>query len=103
MGCHSPLELPPPPAPIAAAKRAARVHWQRFAQFWAEKGPKRYKDLGMGIEKRPPELHLPQAALGRLLAARSGYGDFAWYHERFEHDDALLTCSCGRRKEPTHL
>jgi len=77
MGCHSPLELPPPSASIAAAKRAARVRWQWFAQFWAEKGPERYKDLGMGIEKRPPELHLPRAALGRLLAARSGYGDFA--------------------------
>ena len=104
MGCYAPLELPPPPASLAAAKRAAqRVHWRCFAQFWAEKGPKRYKDLGIGIEKRPPELHLPRAALGRLLAARSGHGDFAEYHERFKHDDALLTCSCGRRKEPSHF
>ncbi|ODM20665.1 hypothetical protein SI65_03718 [Aspergillus cristatus] len=104
MGCYAPLELPPPPASLAAAKRAAqRVHWQCFAQFWAEKASKRYKDLGIGIEKRPPELQLPRAALGRLLAARSGHGDFAEYHERFKHDDALLTCSCGRRKEPSHF
>ncbi|ODM16230.1 hypothetical protein SI65_08326 [Aspergillus cristatus] len=60
MGCHAPLELPPPPASIAAAKRAAqRVHWRCFAQFWAEKAPERYKALGIAIEKRPPELQLP--------------------------------------------
>ena len=103
-GCQASLELPPPPASLAAAKRAAqREHWQCFAQFWAEKASKRYKDLGIGIEKRPPELQLPRATLGRLLAARSGHGDFAEYHERFKHDDALLTCSCGRRKEPSHF
>ena len=104
MGCHAPPELPPPPASIAAAKRAAqRVYWQCFAQFWAEKAPERYKNFGINIEKRPPELLLPRAALGRLLAARSGHGDFAEYHERFKHKDALLTCSCGRRKEPSHF
>ncbi|KAM4066292.1 reverse transcriptase (RNA-dependent DNA polymerase) [Hirsutella rhossiliensis] len=27
------------------------------------------------------------------------HGDFADYHERLNHDDARLTCSCGRRKE----
>ncbi|EQL04246.1 hypothetical protein G6O67_007120 [Ophiocordyceps sinensis] len=31
------------------------------------------------------------------------HGDFADYHERFNHDDARLTCVCGRRKEPNHL
>src|SRR5699024_8981466 len=34
---------------------------------------------------------------------RSDHGDFAEYHERFKHDEALLTCSCGRRKEPAHF
>ncbi|ODM17527.1 hypothetical protein SI65_07202 [Aspergillus cristatus] len=92
MGCQAPLEQPPPPASIAAAKRAAwRVHWQHFTQYWADKAPTRYKNLGIGLEKRPPELLLPRAALGSLLAARSGHGDFAEYHELFKHDDALLT------------
>lgn len=60
LGCHAPLQLPPPPASIAATKQAAqRVHWQRFAQYWSNKAPKRYKDLGIGLEKRPPELCLP--------------------------------------------
>src|SRR5699024_8741070 len=104
IGCHAALEPHPPPASIAATKRAAqRIHWHAFVQFWAEKAPKRYKDLRIGLEKRPPELFLPRAALGCLLAARSGHGDFAEYHERFKHDDALLTCSCGRRKEPFHF
>ena len=79
------------------------MHWQVFTHFWSGKAPKRYKDLGIGLEKHPSELLLPRAALGRLLAARSGHGDFAEYHERFKHDDALLTCSCGRRKEPSHF
>ena len=104
LGCQAPPGRPLPPASIAAAKRAAqRVHWQCFAQFWVEKAPVRYRDLGIGLEKRPPELHLPRPALGRLLAARSGHGDFAEYHERFKHEDALLTCSCGHRKEPSHF
>ena len=79
------------------------MHWRAFTQYWSENAPKQYKDVGIGLEKWPPELLLPCAALCRLLAARSGHGDFAEYHERFKHDDALLTCSCGRRKEPFHL
>ncbi|ODM14248.1 hypothetical protein SI65_10327 [Aspergillus cristatus] len=74
-----------------------------LAQFWSDKAPKRYKDLGIGLEKRPLELLLPRAALGRLLAARSVHGDFAEYHECFKHEDAPLTCSCSRRKEPSHF
>ncbi|WPJ65055.1 hypothetical protein SMAC4_13862 [Sordaria macrospora] len=29
-------------------------------------------------------------------------GDFKDYHERFEHEDALLTCFCGSWKNPFH-
>ncbi|ODM21265.1 hypothetical protein SI65_04318 [Aspergillus cristatus] len=104
MGCHAPLEFPLSPASIAAAKRAAqRVHWQVFAQYWTDEAPKRYKDLKIGLEKHPPELLLPQAALGRLLTARSSHGDFAEYHECFKQENALLTCSRGCREEPSHL
>ncbi|ODM19767.1 hypothetical protein SI65_04753 [Aspergillus cristatus] len=61
LGCHAPLELPAPPASIAAAKWAAhRVHWQAFAQYWMDKAPKRYKDLKIGLERRPPELSYPK-------------------------------------------
>ncbi len=41
--------------------------------------------------------------MGRLLAARSGHGDFADYNEIFNHEDALLTCSCGALKAPEHF
>ena len=56
MGCQASVELPPPPASIAAAKQAAqRVYWRCFAHNsrW-KKALKRYKDLILGIEKRPP-------------------------------------------------
>ena len=43
-------------------------------------------------------------SVGRVLAARSAYGDFAdYYHERFGHDEAeLMYNKCGRRKSPLH-
>ncbi|KAI0993033.1 hypothetical protein K3495_g15151, partial [Podosphaera aphanis] len=52
---------------------------------------------------RPKELELPRATLGRILASRSGHGDFAKYHEAFKHPDANLYCRCGRRKDPVHF
>ena len=60
MGCQAHLGFPLPPASIAATKRAAqRVHWRAFTQYWSQNAPKRYRDLRIGLEKRPPELHLP--------------------------------------------
>ena len=50
-----------------------------------------------------PELDLPRSTLHRLLAIRSTHGDFSWYHRKFNHEDAKLTCSCGRPKDPEHL
>lgn len=46
---------------------------------------------------------LNRAALGRVLAARSGHGDFAEYHQKFRHEDADLLCRfCEAEKSPTH-
>ncbi|KAI0997939.1 hypothetical protein K3495_g10249 [Podosphaera aphanis] len=39
---------------------------------------------------------------GRLLAARSGHGDFAEYHREFKHTEAEIYCSCGQEKSPEH-
>jgi len=51
MGCLATPKHPLPPAPIAAAKRAAqRVHWLSFAHLWSERVPKRYKDLVLDLE-----------------------------------------------------
>ncbi|KAL5604481.1 uncharacterized protein BROUX77_004667 [Berkeleyomyces rouxiae] len=39
-----------------------------------------------------------------VLTALSGHGDFAAYHRRFEHEDAVLSCSlCGLETAPEHV
>lgn len=50
----------------------------------------------------PPELHLPRTILHRLLAERSGHGDFTEYHERFGHD-ARPQCKCGKPRTQGHF
>ena len=73
-------------------------------KLWKTVAPQHYRDLGIDFSPcRPKELSLPRATLGRILASRSGHGDFADYHERFNHDDAFLLCQCGARKAPLHF
>lgn len=75
----------------------AQTHWQSVA-------PQAYQDLEITtFPRRPEELKLPRPVLGRLLAARSKHGDFADYHERFNHQDTHLLCRCGTRKSPIHF
>ncbi|KAL5612567.1 uncharacterized protein BROUX77_002723 [Berkeleyomyces rouxiae] len=39
-----------------------------------------------------------------VLTALSGHGDFAAYHRRFEHEDAVLSCLlCGADTSPEHI
>ncbi|KAL5606463.1 uncharacterized protein BROUX77_003656 [Berkeleyomyces rouxiae] len=39
-----------------------------------------------------------------VLTALSGHGDFAAYHRRFEHEDAVLSCPlCGADTSPEHI
>ncbi|KAI1007378.1 hypothetical protein K3495_g852 [Podosphaera aphanis] len=52
---------------------------------------------------RPKELELPRSTLGRILATRTGHGDFAEYHDRFRHPEANMNCLCGHRKSPLHF
>ncbi|KAL5604160.1 uncharacterized protein BROUX77_004346 [Berkeleyomyces rouxiae] len=41
--------------------------------------------------------------IGTLMAAISGHGDFATYHQRFEHTGAAHDCpGCGQEKTPWH-
>ena len=40
--------------------------------------------------------------LHRLLAERSGHGDFEEYQERFGHED-YTPCRCGRAKTVSHF
>ncbi|OJD27482.1 hypothetical protein ACJ73_01121 [Blastomyces percursus] len=72
--------------------------------YWASLKKDVYRGVGVLMTKGPPpELALPRKHLGHLLAARTGHGDFAAYHQRWNHQDALLTCSCGRDKTPEHF
>jgi ribonuclease HI len=99
--------LPEPPDAIPTLAYLRRVAKQRprdaFKAWWESSTPERYEALDLKATASPKELSLPRAPLHHLLAARSHHGDFADYHERFNHDDAQLNCSCGRRKAPDHL
>ncbi|EGU72536.1 hypothetical protein FOXB_16956, partial [Fusarium oxysporum f. sp. conglutinans Fo5176] len=90
---------------LAYLRRIARQKpKEAFEAWWSTSAPEQYRRLNLKATTGcPPELLLPRAALHHLLAARSLHGDFAAYHERFDHDDARLVCSCGRRKAPDHI
>ncbi|KAJ2970286.1 hypothetical protein NQ176_g8262 [Zarea fungicola] len=102
----SSMPIPPEATPtLAFLRKVARQRpREAFAVWWRNAVPERYQQLDLQATNRcPPELRLPRAALHHLLAARSHHGDFADYHERFHHDDARTTCTCGRRKSPSHI
>ena len=90
---------------VARAKSSLKAHFKNaFQTYWAQNAPDRYQALGLSASiGPPPELSLPRRLLGYLLAARSGHGDFALYHLRFNHNDAWLKCRCGLDKSPEHF
>ena len=49
-----------------------------------------------------PEIPLKREVLGGLIAARSGHGHFADYHERFGHEEEDMYCKCGQRRSKSH-
>lgn len=94
------------PMTIARAKRKIRENYETLIiDYWKENAPARYKELLIGPNSKiTKELsNLSRRSLAYILAARSGHGDFADYHRRFNHDAALLTCSFGREKSPEHF
>ncbi|KAF4471945.1 reverse transcriptase [Fusarium albosuccineum] len=102
-GCSKePLDLPPT---LAFIRRIARAKTrEEFSAWWATNMPEAYIPLGLKADLRcPKELTLPRTTLHHLLAARTQHGDFANYHERFNHPDAETDCSCGRRKNAYHI
>ncbi|KAI1004009.1 hypothetical protein K3495_g4203 [Podosphaera aphanis] len=90
---------------IASAGRKARALAKDLCtDWWISACPRRYEDLELQMRrKKPPELALPRAIYARLIAARTGHGDFASYHRRWNHDTAPLFCACGREKSVAHL
>ena len=49
-----------------------------------------------------PEMALKREVLGWLIAAKSGHGHFADYHERFGHEEEDIYCKCGQRRSKAH-
>ncbi|RYC55822.1 hypothetical protein CHU98_g10381 [Xylaria longipes] len=92
-------------ATLAGVKRLAKqTAKKRFADWWAERIPAAYAAIGLSASLKCPE-ELQGASrqdIHRILAARSGHGDFSWYHRKFNHSDHH-DCSCGRIKTPQHL
>ncbi|KAI1006345.1 hypothetical protein K3495_g1877 [Podosphaera aphanis] len=63
-----------------------------------------YKQLYISTSSnRPKELELPRSTLGRILATRTGHGDFVDYHDRFRHPEANMNCLCGHRQSLLHF
>ena len=90
---------------FAALKRQVALRIQDLSDKWWQKNrPERYEDLEITMRrKRPLELALPRWAYHRLMAARTGHGDFASYHRRFKHENEEMLCKCGREKRPWHF
>ena len=94
---------------LAGIKSIARKALHDTQQTWWSKKKESlstwYKrwDLDYAPRRGQRELDLPRATLARLLSIRSMHGDFAWYHRKFRHEEANLTCSCGRDKTPEHF
>ena len=68
---------------------------------------KSYHELGLEPTTRVksmPEMALKREVSGWLIAARSGHGHFADYHERFGHDEEEedMYCKCGQMRSKSH-
>ncbi|KJZ68708.1 hypothetical protein HIM_11899 [Hirsutella minnesotensis 3608] len=91
---------------LAYLRRKAKADAaSRFEAWWQAEMPDSYRALKLTTTTKCPKelVGVPRERLHHLLAARSRHGDFAQYHERFNYQDALLNCSCGRRKAPDHI
>jgi ribonuclease HI len=100
--------MDPPPSSIwsyASLRRRAKADAiSALQKHWLSTAPQSYQDLGIiSSPQCPDELRLPRPLLARILAARTGHGDFAAYHERFNHEDEYLLCCCGAQKSPVHF
>ena len=84
-----------------ALQRDVQISW--WAMCSTKLSPQ-YRRWDLDYKVKPlPELNFSRLVLHRFLALRSTHGDFTWYHRKFGHQDAKLTCSCGRDKDPDHL
>lgn len=82
---------------------AWQIEWQTYRNLGAIQT---YKDLGLMPTTRTKalsELIMKREVLGWLIAARSGRGHFAAYHDRFKHEEEIdKLCICGQRRAQPH-
>ncbi|POS84336.1 hypothetical protein EPUL_004526 [Erysiphe pulchra] len=88
--------------PVSPLKRAAQKTVEHASE---DESDQIYACLPQEIheELKPPELTISRRLLHRLIAARTGHGDFAAYHRRLKNLDAELECVCGQEITPTHF
>ncbi|KDN63501.1 hypothetical protein CSUB01_12226 [Colletotrichum sublineola] len=106
-----PADLETRPPTYSHVKRSIR-NGQRlaFTRWWHNNRPDSYKsldndekhDLTATLQPTEELVTLNRKELHWLIAARTGHGDFAGYHDRFNHPDANRKCSCGKLKTPRH-
>lgn len=99
--------LPPPNdavCTLASLKRIAKADAKNsILRLWNTVAPANYQQLEIGYSFSLSLLALQRPVIGHILASRTLHGDFADYHKRFQHDDAEIRCSCGKRKSPLHF
>ena len=94
--------------PSQAFLQREAKQWQTAKQtrWWESEAPTSYRHLRLSLHTRRSrklELGLPRQVYGRLLAARTGHGDFKAYHDRFDHVSTTGDCSCGRPTSSVHF
>ncbi len=82
---------------------------QAWQKEWGNKGTsqsiKIYQELKIlptTNVKSMPEMNLNREVLGWLIAARTGHGHFADYHDRFGHEEVDVHCRCGQKRSRLH-
>src|SRR5947208_15535356 len=63
-----------------------------FRHWWSATKHSGTIPLSPPTPSPPPDI--PRSTLARVLAARSGHGDFAQYHDRFNPDNAKRPHQC---------
>ena len=97
---------------FARAKRSIKekllARWQSHSaveQVKMEARGSLYARVVMPLRSLRPPSHLswPRRILASFVQARTGHGDFAPYHRRFNHADAILSCPrCGSDTNRLH-
>ncbi|CCU76238.1 TE1b-like protein [Blumeria hordei DH14] len=98
-------DTPPGSCTLAYLRGVMNHRRQKLLEdWWIEACPPKYRQLNLQVRRRkPPELSLSRHLLRELIAARTGHGNFAAYHRRFNNLCAPMECSCGKETTPTHF